>query len=107
MDNMEYIKQETTRLGKLLLANEEATELALAFAKLIRAEGYGTPTPIGTIEALANVYEEIADLLNALTALELCLTKRERQLIETIRREKLARWVTRTRDDTGPVEPVG
>ena len=73
---------------------EEAAELAQAALKLRRALVKTNPTPQGVGKAMANLYEEIADVQNSLSVLD-ARGQLDKGDIERLREAKMNRWVTR------------
>ena len=70
---------------------EEASELAQAALKLIRAMGSSKNiTPISEEEAWEHLYEEIADVENCTNALGIC----DEDFLD-IQQEKMIRWADR------------
>lgn len=82
--------RKTPKEYRLRILAEEAAELSQAALKLIRAiEG---DTPITEAEALANLIEEAADVLNGLIV---TLTQKQWDNVIRVMRAKLARWEKR------------
>lgn len=80
----------TPKEYRLRILAEEAAELSQAALKLIRAiEG---DTPVTETEAMANLIEEAADVLNGLIV---TLTRKQWNSVIRVMRAKLARWERR------------
>ena len=73
---------------------EEAAELAQAALKLRRALVKTNPTPQGVGKAMANLYEEIADVQNCLSVID-ARGQLDKGDIERLREAKMTRWITR------------
>lgn len=70
-NHVDYVLDEREKLEALA---EECTELAQAALKLIRAKDYSrNVTPIDEQEALANLYEELNDVVSCLYILGVTL----------------------------------
>lgn len=76
---------------------EEATELAHAALKLRRAYGQVNPTPVTARQAYEGLLEELADVQNCLTVLELNRPM-VRMEVERTAWEKAERWAQRLLD---------
>lgn len=89
---MEWQITDFMSYGELLAqAAEEAIELAHASLKLRRAMDNKNPTPVGVVDAVKNLNEEIADLRLCLDQLG-CVHEGD---IERIYKDKKARWISR------------
>ena len=73
---------------------EEAAELAQAALKLRRTLVKVNPTPMDVGKAMANLYEEIADVQNSLSVLD-ARGQLDKGDIERLREFKMTRWVKR------------
>ena len=71
---------------------QDAAELAQAALKLRRALVKTNPTPKGVGEAMADLYEEIADVQNSLSVLD-ASGQLDKGDIERLRKFKMDRWV--------------
>ena len=74
---------------------EECTELAHAALKYRRAIKGNNPTPVSVEAAIMKIYEELADVMNALDCLGIlpdCCA------VLNIKEEKLDRWLQRLED---------
>ena len=92
-NNLAVVRNKLNRRELLEQLAEEATELAQASLKAIRAEGLSNnPTPISAVEATRELLGEIADISNCLTALSL---NAQQVAIDIIAEQKMQRWVDR------------
>lgn len=81
--------------GEILVClAEEAAELSQAALKLRRAIGEGSPTPVQPAEALDDLWEEAADVLNCLEVWGVPVIHMHGQVAK-IADEKLQRWAKR------------
>lgn len=82
--------RKTPKEYRLRILAEEAAELSQAALKLIRAiEG---DTPVTEADAMTNLIEEAADVLNGLIV---TLTRQQWNSVIHVMRAKLARWERR------------
>lgn len=82
--------RKTPKEYRLRILAEEAAELSQAALKLIRAiEG---DTPVTESEAVANLIEEAADVLNGLIV---TLTRKQWNSVIRVMKRKLSRWEKR------------
>lgn len=82
--------EKTPKEYRLRILAEEAAELSQAALKLIRAiEG---DTPVTETEALSNLIEEAADVLNGLIV---TLTRKQWNSVIRVMKRKLSRWEKR------------
>lgn len=88
----EYIRTRVPAEESLAQLAEEAIELAHAALKMRRALGRTNPTPLSSVEALARLKEEVADVLLLLEVLGIDGNPEE---YERIKDYKLQRWVDR------------
>ena len=88
----EYIRTRVPAEEGLAQLAEEATELAHAALKMRRALGTTNPTPVSSLEALARLKEEVADVWLLLEVLGIDGNPEE---YERIKDYKLQRWVDR------------
>lgn len=88
---MEYVKRYVPRRARLEQVAEEATELAQAALKLIRAEGTDNPTPTSRTEAKKHFWEEVADINNAISAIGWKSPEIQMEMEEM----KMIRWAER------------
>lgn len=91
MTNLDYIREKVPREDLLLQLAEECSELAQAALKLRRTMVPGNPTPVTQDKALANLREEIVDVLTVLYVLDLSDVENSLWSIQ----KKLARWAGR------------
>lgn len=93
-----FIKAKLDRRTLLEQAAEEASELTQALLKLIRAEKLSNnPTPVNKADALANVKEELDDLLLVLELLGLGTVRKSNE-------SKISRWCYRLMAEEGNCE---
>lgn len=90
-----YVRGNLTRDELLTQLAEEATELSQAALKYRRTRlpGVASPTPTTEQEALADLYEEIADVRACIMILEL-----DGKKVNDIVRRKAKRWMQRIAD---------
>lgn len=100
---IEFIREHLSERAILEQLAEEATELAKASLKLIRACSHENPTPVTPEEAYIGIIEECADISNCLVAMGFD-TNKERWLIAKTMREKQQRWVERIKELQGGAE---
>ena len=100
MENIEYVKETLPYEELLCQLSEECAELIQAAMKLRRAITKVNPTPVTYETAMDNVYEEIADILGVLKALELDVEKDMDQHNARIS-HKYERWVGRLKEIYG------
>ena len=62
-ENVEYVKRVLPCEVRFTQLAEEATELAQAALKMFRILDGRNPTPVTPEEGMANLYEEISDVL--------------------------------------------
>lgn len=99
-ENVEYVKRVLPCEVRFTQLAEEATELAQAALKMFRILDGRNPTPVTPEEGMANLYEEISDVLGALRALD--LTGPEQAAgYAVISSNKFERWVGRLKEKYG------
>ena len=91
---IEYIKEQLPQEELLAQLAEEATELAHAALKYRRTLDGTNPTPVKRSEALANLKEEIADVLLLMNILDLDTPQISGEYIQ-IMLAKEERWAKR------------
>lgn len=96
-DYIDFIRANLSKRAILEQLAEEASELAQAALKMIRASGHENPTPVTPEEAYRNIIEECADVSTCLVALGYN-TAKERLLISQTMHEKQQRWVERIKE---------
>lgn len=94
---IDYIQYRMNPGEILVCLAEEAAELSQAALKLRRALGHGSPTPVQPAEALAGLYEEVADVLVCLDVWGVQVLTPHRQ-VDKITDEKLQRWADRLKE---------
>lgn len=104
MTQLELIREWQEKEDLLRQAAEECMELGHAFLKLDRVLRGKNPTPVTAEDAWDQVLEEIADLSNALLALELD-NSLVRMQVARIMAEKQARWAERLKKDRAKSVP--
>ena len=101
-EDIVYIYKHTAFSDALAQLAEEAAEATQAALKLRRAiVPTASPTPVKTEDALAHLYEELADVRACVKVLELYDNKFEMppaMRINIIAGEKIWRWAKRLRD---------
>ena len=90
----DYIREKVPQAELLAQLAEEASELTHAALKLRRACDGTNPTPVSPDEALANLREEVADVMLLLEVLQLGMDAHLPEYYKT-RNAKLDRWVLR------------
>ena len=95
---IEFIREHLDERDILEQLAEEATELAQAALKMIRACGHKNPTPVTPEEAYIDIIKECADISNCLVAMGYN-TAQERLLIARTMHEKQVRWVERIQEE--------
>lgn len=91
---IDYIKKTLTKEELLCQLAEEGTELAHAALKYRRALDGTNPTPVKRSEALANLKEEIADVLLLINILDLDTPQISNEYFQ-IMLAKQERWAKR------------
>lgn len=94
-DKRENLVKITRKIGTdqcLLQSIKETAELTAALAKLLRKHMLINPTPKTMVDCEKAVYEEVADVKNALTAAGIRLNDR---LVKEIESQKVDRWYKR------------
>lgn len=99
-ENVEYVKRVLPCEVRFTQLAEEATELAQAALKMYRILDGRNPTPVTPEEGMANLYEEISDVLGALRALDLTGIEPAKAYAE-ISTNKFERWVGRLKEKYG------
>lgn len=96
MENkLQYIRDNLSYADAVGQLAEEAAELCHAALKLERAMRGTNPTPVTKPEAIAKVFEETADVLNALEVMQIYP---DMDIIQDIRNQKIDRWVERLQE---------
>lgn len=93
MSNLDFIREALGEDELLCQLAEEAAELAQAALKLRRSITGTNPTPVTTMEAEANLVEELADV--QLVAEVLDRGKRVQAQLDLISNRKIERWRNR------------
>lgn len=97
MENIEYIRSKLTYAEQMAGLAEEATELAHAALKLRRVCDGTNPTPVTEKEAVANLIEEVGDVLLYLEVLGFPVEPEDyRKNMDA----KLERWVRRMKGES-------
>lgn len=96
--SIDYIRVALSVEERLAQLAEEATELAHAALKLRRALDKTNPTPVGCVEALACLEEEVADVWLLIEVLGL---DKNLEAYEETKTKKLERWVSRLKAERG------
>ena len=99
MNRIENIRAHLDQAELLTQLAEEAAELAQAALKLRRARTRVNPSLVGSIEALDNLLEELADVSVCVRVLGLDRGPNLDQ-VHTIMDKKLERWATRLEGTT-------
>ena len=92
---IKFIRGNISRYDLLCQLAEEASELAKAALKLIRAEGSTTPTPVTVEDAESDLLEEVADVMLVLDVLDIDVLDLE---FDFAKEKKLKRWCQRLED---------
>ena len=92
------VSSEVSFEDRLLQVAEECNELSQAILKYNRCLKGSNPTKESKLDAMNNLYEELADVDLCMTVL-LADCPMLRKYITTIRKEKLDRWVGRLNDN--------
>ncbi|MBO5953469.1 MAG: hypothetical protein J6Q53_05055 [Oscillospiraceae bacterium] len=100
MSDFDYIREKLPYEELLCQLAEEGAELSHAALKLRRVLDGTNPTPVTYEEATANLFEEIADILNILTALQL-VEKHHAVQYAQISMQKSCRWCERLKEKYG------
>ena len=96
MENIEYIRSKLDHAEQMAGLAEEATELAHAALKLRRAYDGTNSTPVTEQEAVANLMEEVGDVLLYLEVLGFPVVPEDyRHNMDA----KLERWVRRLKGE--------
>lgn len=93
---LDYIAAKVSLASRLMQVAEEAAELIQAAAKLARIKAGDNPAAVSREQALKNLVEEIADVRNAIDALQLDDILPSRA-VEEVERAKLDRWFERVK----------
>ena len=96
-EHINFLQAHLSERAMLEQLAEEASELAQAALKMIRATSYENPTTVTLEEAYLNIIEECADISTCLEILGYNTTK-ERLLIAKTMHEKQQRWVERIKN---------
>lgn len=99
-ENVEYVKRVLPCEVRFTQLAEEATELAQAALKMYRILDGRNPTPVTPEEGMANLYEEISDVLGALRALDLTGPE-QASGYAVISSNKFERWIGRLKEKYG------
>ena len=89
---IKFIRENISRCDLLCQLAEEASELAKAALKLIRAEGSTNPTPVTAEDAENDLLEEVADVMLVLDVLDIDVSDLE---FDFAKEKKLKRWCQR------------
>ena len=95
---LQYIRDNLSYADAVGQLAEEAAELCHAALKLERAMRGTNPTPVTKPEAIQKVFEETADVLNALEVLQIYP---DTDSIYGIRNKKMDRWIERLQEREG------
>lgn len=99
-ENVEYVKKVLPKPVLFVQLAEECDELGQAALKMYRILDGRNPTPVTLQEGIEKLFEEIADILGALRALELTDADCAARYGE-ISSEKFERWVGRLKEKYG------
>lgn len=95
MTDLQYIETRLSLDEMMTQLAEEAAELAQAALKLRRAENKTNPTPVTALDAYANLFEEVADVM---VCLHVAGVQLDPALWQPRMDKKLARWAQRLHD---------
>lgn len=96
MENIEYIRSQLNHAEQMAGLAEEATELAHAALKLRRVYDGTNPTPVTEKDAVANLIEEVGDVMLCLEVLGFL---EEPEAYRKDMDAKLERWVNRLKGE--------
>ena len=99
-ENVEYIKKVLPKPVLFVQLAEECDELGQAALKMFRILDGRNPTPVPIDQAIADIFEEIADVLGVLRTLELTGAEYAAQYGQ-ISSDKFERWVGRLKEKYG------
>lgn len=99
-ENVEYVKEILPSSVLFAQLAEESAELAQAALKLFRIYDGRNPTPVSPEEGIKKLFEEIADVLGVLNALELTGPDYA-AVFSKISAKKFDRWAGRLKEKYG------